>query len=286
MHWRAGFLIAAAAAVGACNRAPEAREFEVRGQILSVDPGRGEVLVDHDDIPGFMPAMTMSYKVSDVALLEGKQPGDLITATLVVEEVDGYLSSMTTTGHAPIKNPGAGPAITDADLLKPGDTIPDAGLIDETGAARPLSSLKGHRVALTFIYTRCPLPDFCPLMDKHFARIQQEIRNSPDLADVRLVSITLDPEFDTPPVLQKHAKAAGAAPATWTFLTGDRDEVLALAKRFGILTEPGESAAVVVHNLRTAVIDAEGRVATVHSGNMWTPAELVADLKKIPAPTR
>ncbi len=193
---------------------------------------------------------------------------------------------MTTTGHAPIRNPGAGPAITDADLLKTGDTIPDVALTDETGATRRLSSFKGHRLALTFIYTRCPLPDFCPLMDKHFARIQQEIQRSPDLADVRLVSITLDPEFDTPPVLQAHAKAAGAAPATWTFLTGNRDEVLALAKGFGIVTEPGESAAVVVHNLRTAVIDAEGRVAAVHSGNMWTPAELVADLKKTPAPTR
>jgi protein SCO1/2 len=279
-------LIATLAGVGACSRAPEARQYEVRGQILSLDTGRREVLVDHEDIPGFMPAMTMPYRVSDVALLEGKQPGDLITATLVVEEVDAYLSSMTTTGHAPIKNPGAGPAITDADLLKPGDAVPDAALIDEQGAARPLSSLRGHRAAITFIYTRCPLPDFCPLMDRHFARIQEAIRTSPDLADVRLVSITLDPEFDTPPVLQKHAQAVGAAPGTWTFLTGSRGELLALAKRFGVTTEPGESDAVVVHNLRTAVIDAEGRVVSVTSGNMWTPAELVADLKKTPAPGR
>ena len=286
MQWRVGILIAAAAAAGACSRAPEVRQYEVRGQIVSLDAARREVLVDHEDIPGFMPAMVMTYKVGDAALLERKQPGDLITATLVVEEVDAYLSSMTTTGHAPIRNPGAGPAITDADLLKTGDPVPDAALIDETGAARPLSSLKGHRVALTFIYTRCPIPDFCPLMDRHFGRIQQEIRSSPDLADVRLVSITLDPEFDTAPVLRKHAQAVGAAPATWTFLTGSRDEVLALAKRFGVITEPGESAAVVVHNLRTALIDAEGRVAIVHSGNMWTPAELVADLRTIPAPAR
>ncbi len=279
-------LIAALATAGACSRAPEARQYEVRGQILGVDAERREVLVDHEDIPGFMPAMTMPYKVSDAALLEGKQPGDLITATLVVEEVDAYLSSVTKTGHAPIKNPGAGPAITDADLLKAGDPLPDVALVDETGAAHPLSSLKGHRVALTFIYTRCPLPDFCPLMDKHFAVIQRQIRGSSDLGDVRLVSVTLDPEFDTPPVLQKHAKAVGAAPGTWTFLTGNRDEVLALAKRFGVITEPGESAAVVVHNLRTATIDAEGRVATVRSGNMWTPAELVADLKTLPAPAR
>lgn len=286
MQWRVGILIAALAGATGCSRAPEARQFELRGQILSVDAARGEVLVDHDDIPNFMPAMVMPYKVSDAALLEGKQPGDLITATLVVEEVDAYLSAMTTTGRAPIRNPGAGPAITDADLLKTGDSVPETMLTDETGAAMSLSSLTGHRVALTFIYTRCPLPDFCPLMDRHFAQIQQEIRRSPDLADVRLVSITLDPEFDTAPVLRKHAQAVGAAPGTWTFLTGSRSDVLALAKRFGIVTEPGESAAVVVHNLRTAVIDAEGRVAAVHSGNMWTPAELVADLKTLPAPAR
>ena len=89
MQWRAGILIAAVALASTCGRAPEARQFEVRGQILSIDADRREVLVDHEDIPGFMPAMVMSYKVNDAALLEGKQPGDLITATLVVEEVDG-----------------------------------------------------------------------------------------------------------------------------------------------------------------------------------------------------
>ena len=287
MRGRIALVVAAFALCAACSRAaPEAREFEVRGQILSVDPARSEVLVDHEDIPGFMPAMVMPYKVSDAALLDGKQPGDLITATLVVEEVDAYLSSMTTTGHAPVKNRDGGPAITDSDLLKEGDTVPDTPLVNETGRATTLSDLRGHRVALTFIYTRCPLPDFCPLMDKHFATLQQRIRSSKDLADVRLVSITLDPEFDTPAVLQKHAKAVGADPAAWTFLTGDRAQVLALAKQFGILTEPGESAEVVVHNLRTAVLDADGRVVTVHSGNMWTPADLVADLQKAPAPTR
>lgn len=282
MRLCAGILIATTVAA-ACGRAPDARQYEVRGQILGVDAERAEVLVDHEDIPGFMPAMTMPYKVNDVGLLEGKQPGDLITATLVVEEVDAYLSAITTTGHAPIANPGAGPAITDADLLKEGDAVPDHALIDQTGVARPLSSLRGHRLALTFIYTRCPLPDFCPLMDKHFAAVQQEIRRSPELADVRLVSVTLDPEFDTPAVLDAHATSLGADPRLWYFLTGPREDVLAFAKRFGISTEPGESADVVVHNLRTAIIDAEGRLVSIESGNMWTPAELVADLEKAPA---
>jgi protein SCO1/2 len=95
--------------------------------------------------------------------------------------------------------------------------------------------------------------------------------------------VTLDPEFDTPAVLTAHAKALGADPSLWYFVTGARDEVFAFAKRFGVVTEPGESAGVVVHNLRTAIIDAQGRLVSVHSGSMWTPADLVADLEKASA---
>jgi protein SCO1/2 len=272
------------AACSACGRAPEPRRYEVRGQIVGIDRDRREVVVDHEDIKGFMPAMTMPYKVNDPALLDGKAPGDLITATLVVEEVQAYLSTMTTTGRAPLKSGAAGPEITAADLVKEGDAVPDAALIDQTGASRPLSSLRGHRVALTFIYTRCPLPDFCPLMDKHFAAVQREIQTAPDLSDVRLMSVSVDPAFDTPSVLARHAKTVGADPRVWYFATGARDDVLGFARRFGITTEPGEAEGIVVHNLRTAVIDPQGRLVSIQSGNMWTPAELVADLKKAPAP--
>jgi protein SCO1/2 len=286
MRWQLGVIIVASVVAWGCGRASEPRRYEVRGQILGVDAERREVLLDHEDIEGFMPAMTMTYKVSDPALLEGKTPGDLITATLVVEETNGYLSTITTTGHEPIKNSSAGPAITDADLLKEGDFVPGDRLIDQAGMAFPLTSLRGHRVALTFIYTRCPLPDYCPLMSRQFKAIQDQISRSSDLGDVRLVSVTVDPEFDTPAVLEKHAKAVGADPRVWSFATGTRDDVLGFAKRFGVLSEPGESPGIVVHNLRTAVIDAQGRVVSVHSGNMWTPAEIVADLKKASASTR
>ena len=286
MRWVSVAVIVVALLTGSCRRAPEPRQYEVRGQILGVDRDRREVLVDHEDIKGFMPAMTMPYKVNDPALLDGKKPGDLVTATLVVEEVEAYLSSLDTTGHAPIKNPGAGPAITASDLVNEGDVVPDGALTDQNGAARPLSSLRGHRVVLTFMYTRCPLPDFCPLMDRHFGAIQDQVRKSPDLSDVRLVSVTLDPDFDTPAVLKKHATAVGADPGIWYFTTGAKDDVLAFAKRFGIATEPGASDGVVVHNLRTAVIDSEGRLTRVQSGNMWTPADIVADLQKAPAAAR
>src|SRR5688572_33256555 len=110
-------IVVALAAVAACSRAPEPRRYEVRGQILGVDPARQEVLMKHEDIEGFMPAMTMPYKVQDQAMLQGTQPGDLVTATLVVEEVNAYLSTMTKTGSAPIDEAAGGPEITAADLL-------------------------------------------------------------------------------------------------------------------------------------------------------------------------
>ena len=121
MRWLRGIVLMVAAATMACSQPPEPKRYEVRGQILSFDPQRSEVVVDHEDIEGFMPAMVMPYKVQDPSLLEGKKPGDMVTATLVVEEVQAYLTTLTTTGHQPLKTPAAGPLITDADILKDGD---------------------------------------------------------------------------------------------------------------------------------------------------------------------
>jgi len=285
MRWISGITLVVSATV-ACSRAPEPKRYELHGQIVSVDAARKEVVVDHEDIKGFMPAMVMPYKVQDVALLEGKKPGDMVTATLVVEEVNAYLTTITTTGHEPLKTPSAGPTLTDADMLKEGDIVPDHALVDQNNKPLPMQALRGHRVALTFIYTRCPIPDFCPLMDRHFSEIQTQIAASPALADVRLLSVTLDPEFDTPAVLAAHAKTLGADPARWHFATGAAGDVLAFAKRFGVIVEPGETATALVHNLRTAVIDPEGRLVKAYSGNMWTPAELIADLQAAHAPPR
>ena len=268
----------------ACGNAPESKQYELTGQIIAINPERQEVLVSHEDIPGFMPAMTMPFKVKEAALLEGTAPGDLITATLVVEETDAYLSVLTRTGSAPLENPPPAPLITASDLLREGEIVPDHALVDQDGLPRSMASLRGHRVALTFIYSRCPLPDFCPRMDRNFAEVQKVLSETPELADVRLVTVTFDPEFDTPEVLKAHARRLQADPTRWHFVTGAPAEVMSFARRFGVIAEPGEEGGMMLHNLRTAVIDPEGRLVTVHSGNLWTPAELVADLKAAPAP--
>ena len=267
----------------ACNRQPPARQYELRGQIVGIEPARNEVLIKHENITGFMPAMTMPFTVRDAALLSGKEPGDLVTATLVVGETSAHLSSLTRTGHAKLDAP---PVVSDAPrILMPGEQVADALLVDQQEKARPFSSFRGHRVALTFTYTRCPLPDFCPLMDRHFAAVQKSIQGAADMADVRLVTVTVDPEFDTPAVLGRHAARLKADPAIWSFVTAEPKAAAQFAQQFGIYTEKDlGTGANLTHNLRTAVIDASGRMVKVHSGNDWTPADLVADLKATPAP--
>ena len=276
--------VAVAVLMTCCGRTPEPppREYQLQGQILAVRPERSEVVIKHQDIKGFMPGMTMPFSVKDGALLQGKEPGDLVTATLVVGEVQAHLSTLVKTGHAALETPAPPPA---PDIRQPGDQLSDARLVDQNGAAISFSAYRGHRVALTFIYTRCPLPEFCPLMDRHFAAVQKTLSSTPSLADVRLVTVTIDPAFDTPAVLKAYAARRGADPKIWSFLTGEPADVNQFGSQLGVYVEHNPQSAIdITHNLRTAVIDPDGRLVKVHNGNSWTPTELVADLTAVPAP--
>ena len=260
----------------ACSRD---RRYELEGQVLAVDPVKGELTVRHKDIKGFMPGMTMPFKVADTAALKERKPGDLIRATLVVSDSLGRLESIVRTGEAPLPDDyPPRPAVT---ILEPGAAIPDAALVDQDGRARRMSDWRGKTVAVTFIYTRCPLPDFCPVMDRHFAAAQRALAADPALASrVHLISVSFDPEFDTPQVLTAHAKRTGSDAALWTWLTGTREAIDALATPFGVTVMRGDKpGAEIVHNLRTAVVDREGRLVQYFSGTTWTPEELVAALR-------
>lgn len=283
MRFRTALLAAVLLATSCRQPAAEMRQYELQGQIVAIQPERNEILIKHGDIKGFMPAMTMPFKVKDAAMLTGKEPGDLVTATLAVGEVDAHLSAIAKTGHAPLEEPAA---VSDAPrILVPGDEVGDALLVNQDDKPLPFSSFRGHRVALTFIYTRCPLPEFCPLMDRHFAAVQKTLAATPSLADVRLLTLTFDPEFDTPPILQAYARRRGANPAVWTFATGDPKEMARFASQFGVFVERNpQSAADIAHNLITVVVGADGRLVKRHTGNDWTPAELVADLTATAAP--
>ena len=282
---RAWGIIVAAAVLAGCSRGPEPKQYELKGQVLGLKPESQEVLIKHEDIRGFMPGMTMPFRVADAKLLAGIEPGDLVTATLVIADTDAHLSALTKTGHAELEAPPVS-ASSGFELLKNGETVPDQLLIDQDGKPRPMSAMRGHRVALTFTYTRCPMPNFCPLMDRNFQALQREIKKTPALADVRLITVSFDPEFDTPQVLKAHAQRVEADPLIWTFVTGDRDEVERFAARFGVTLERAEQNPIdITHNLRTAIIDTEGRVVKVHTGNAWTAAEVLADLRATAAPS-
>ncbi len=275
-------VFAAAIVAGACSRSGE-RHFTLQGQVTAVSPDRHEATIKHEEIQGFMPAMTMPYKVNDSKLLEGIAPGDLITATLVVVPNDAYLSAVRKVGSAPLAKPApdvmTAPAASGFELLRPGEPVPNATFIDQNGKKRPFASFKGSTVVLTFIYTRCPLPNFCPLMDRNFARIQQQLKADPAIGKgVHLVTVSFDPAHDTPAVLKQHGEQLNADFSTWTFLTGNRDDIGQFAARFGVsvMYEDDQS---ITHNLRTAIIDADGKLVKVYTGNDWTPDQLLTDLK-------
>jgi protein SCO1 len=274
----AGIVIAVSLLTG-CARQPD-REYELQGLVLAVDLARQEVTIKHDDIPQFMPGMTMAFKVARSDLLTGRQRGDLVKATLVVRDTEPHLRTLERIGSAPV-------AESDDDArvlatLATGDPVADVAFIDQHGTPRRLQDWQGHVVAVTFIYTRCPLPNFCPLMDRQFRTVQDRLRGDAALAaDVRLLSVSFDPHHDSPDVLRKHAATLQADPAIWTFVTGSAVDLDTFASQFGVsILRNNGSAQEIAHNLRTAVIDAAGRLVTVLNGSEWTPAGLLTELEK------
>jgi protein SCO1/2 len=274
------FLVALVAA--GCGQPPSnEKTYTVQGQVLAVSPDHQQATVKHEEIKGFMMAMTMAYKVKDPQLLNGIAPGDLINATLVVEPNTAYFSAVKKVGEAPLETAAtAAPSSSVAAELKPGDPVPDAEFVDQNGRKKSFSAFKGAPVALTFIYTKCPLPDFCPMMDRNFVAVQQAVEADPALKKAHLVTISFDPATDTPAVLKKHAGELKADPARWTFLTGDRDQIDKFASRFGMaIARLPADPSNITHNLRTAIVDAEGKLVKVYTGPDWKPEQVVADLR-------
>jgi protein SCO1/2 len=260
------------------SRPPEPRHFELRGQILAIRSDN-ELLVKHEDIKGFMPAMTMPYNVRDPQLLRGKAPGDLIEATLAVGDTDAWLTRIEKTGTAPLPDVASPAPEGGVSFLRPDDPAPDARLTSETGEPLSLSNWQGSAVAVTFIYTRCPLPQYCPLMDRRFAEVQKAVKADATLADrVHLLSVSFDPDADTPAVLGAHAKKLGADPRVWRFATAPRDTIDRFASAFGV-NVVREADKTITHNLRTAVLDTNGRLLAVYDGTTWTADTIVADLR-------
>jgi len=274
-------LIAIAAACAQTRKEPPKR-YPVQGQVLVVNVARREITLKHGDIPGFMPAMIMTYPAANARLMDGRTPGELVSAILEVSDSIGTLADITHTGTAPLPSDSNAVQLA-AGVLDIGDAVPDAAFIDQDNRRRSFSEWKGKPVVVSFVYTRCPLPEYCPLTEQNVATLQRRLRDDTVLRDqVRLVTFTFDPVRDTPAVLAEHTARFKLDPKVWTFLTGDAVTVQTFAAKFGISTiQDPNHPAEITHNLRTFLIGADGRIAKIYSGSDWTPGVVLADLRAL-----
>lgn len=279
------FPVVIALVMAACGskESVERKTYRLEGQVLSVQVDRKEAVIRHEEIPGFMSAMTMPYSVLDEKEYAGLAPGDLINAQLVVEPTRAYLEKVNKVGNAPLALPagsdarGAGSGF---ELIPTGAPVPNQTFVNQDGQSVTLDSLRGSAVVVTFIYTSCPLPEFCPLMDRNFAKIQAKLKEQNNLLKAHLLSVSFDPQIDTPPVLKKHAASLGADPRLWSFVTGDRDEIDKWASGFGVsISRATNDPRDITHNLRTALLDRQGNLVQVYKGNEWTPEQILADIR-------
>jgi len=282
MNRRVVALLAALLAAASCSNA---KTYEMRGQVLGVNRDKMEILVKHEKIEGLMDAMTMPWKVKEANMLDNIGPGDLITSEIVVDNNQGVVTKITKLGTAKPSVPApAGATPPGVKYLMPGDVVPNQAFVDQDGRARDFNSIRGDRpIAVTFIYTKCPIPTFCPAMDRQFAEAQALMKDKGLDGKTGLLSVSFDPKNDTPAVLKAHARKLGADPNVWTFATGDGEEIDRFASSLLLTLVRGEAANPdeIGHTLRTTVVDKTGKIVKSYSGAEWTPAQLVSDLEQL-----
>ncbi|MGZ8847421.1 MAG: SCO family protein [Pyrinomonadaceae bacterium] len=283
-------LFVAVVAMGAAcrpRRSANEKRYPLKGKVISVEKAERTATIAHQEVPGYMPAMTMPFKIKNDADLEMLKPGDEITATLVVDDLASWIEITAIVEGGSLLTPTS---VVPGEP-KPGDEISDFGLVNQDGKRIHLSQYKGKALALTFVYTRCPQPDQCTLMSNNFAAIDRELVKTPDVYDrVHLLTISFDPDYDTPKVMRSYGaghtgRYSDESFQHWEFLTGSKDEVKGIAQFFGLRyyvdTESGDEQ--VIHSLRTAVIGPDGKLFKLYRGNEWKPEEIVADLKTLAA---
>ena len=260
--------------------------YEARGLVRGTAPDHKTVEVEHEDIPGFMPSMTMPFTARDESEIATLKMGDAISFRLNVTQRDSWIDRVARIDPTQLRLPVPKPALpasansTTRTRLHEGDEMPVFQLRDQDGNQVTLESFRGHPFVVTFIFTRCPIPNFCPRMSQNFAELQKSIQASSDaVAATRLLSISFDPTFDTPEVLKQYAQRAGGDPAIWTFATGEAPEVESLTKAFSILVQP--ESGTISHSLATALIDRDGKIVKIWRGNAWTPAEVLGAIKTL-----
>ena len=277
-------LIATVVCFAGCRRhSANEKRYDLKGKVVAVEKDKRLVTIAHDDIKDYMPGMVMPFTVKDDEPLEILVAGDQVQATLVVDGATSWIENVFVTRES---TDTANPNISGPVEAKAGDEVPNYTLLNQDGKAVRLHDYRGKALLLTFIYTRCPDPNQCTLMSSNFALIDQELQKQPDLYQkTHLLSISFDPDYDTPQVLRSYGASHTGRYSDerfehWEFATGNKDQVKGIAQFFGMRyfhdTTSGQEN--VVHSLRTAVIGPDGKVFKAYRGNEWKPEEVIKDL--------
>lgn len=252
--------------------------YEIKGRVVGFGDDSRTVIIEHEDVPGLMPAMTMSFKAADSSIISGFTQGDAVAFTLVISPDSSWIRQAEVLPDSAVAEHPAGeeklpPPIsgTETVLLNEGDVVPPVTLIDQKGNALRLDAYEGQVLLLTFIYTRCPLPDYCPLMSSNFQHLQDVLQ--PRYGEqVQLLSISFDTVYDTPEVLRDYARRYTDDLSNWTFATGTEPQIARVTSLFGVLYEP--SPGTIDHNLVTVLIGPDGRLREAWRGNDWRVDEV------------
>ena len=274
----AGCVVLALLACGRSTSSDErAEHYDTRGVVRGFSPDRSTIEVQHQDIPGFMPSMTMPFVARDPKQIADLKTGDAISFRMIVTQKDFWIDNVKKIRREDVNvaEPKQTSSVsTEHDArLKEGDEMQPFSLTNQNGEPISLDTFRGQPFVLTFVFTRCPVPNFCPRMSNNFEELQTSIKTGSDsLAKTRLLSVTLDPAYDTPKVLSDYAGFHHADPGIWTFATGDEKDIDSLTRAFSVYrqTEGG----TISHGLATALIDRDGRIERIWRGNAWTPAEV------------
>lgn len=257
------------------------KTYPVTGRVAGVNRASGEVDLDAAAVPGYMDAMQMPYKLKDPAILDELHAGDTLRATLVVGPDGSVLDQIVITGQArPVARPTG-----NLQPLTPGEPVPDFALRNQNGSLVHLAQYRGRVLLVTFVYTRCPLSDYCPRMSRNFAAVDKALAADPALyAKTHLLSVSFDPSYDTPSVLRSYGGAytgnyTKETFAHWEFAVPGQEDLARVLGFFDVAATP-ERDRTVTHSLSTVIIGADGKVFKWYPSNAWTPAQVVADVKQ------
>lgn len=279
---------ALAAACGCCNGSSPAaakngaKQYHVRGVVVSTNAAKGEITLDTDAIPGFMDAMVMPYKLKNAGIASEVHPGDTLTATLLASDTSDLLDQIVIVGQAKADYP---PPVQ-YNPLTPGESVPDFSFLNQSDKTIHLAQFRGKVLLITFIYTRCPLASYCPRMSRNFAEINQALAEDPSLyAGTHLLSVSFDPAYDTPKVLRSYGGAYTGKYTEetfrhWDFAAPPEKELSKVLRFFLVGVTPGENR-TLTHSLSTLVITPEGKVYKWYPTNDWQPQQLLSDVKEL-----